>query len=125
MPPAGWMAGLPAGAGGNRLRPHQAEHQEGAADEPLGVQLEPRDVGRTGAISIDFRLFPTVLPLIFGSMFGAQSCHETTLCLSALLSPVMIANMMISCVFPVCWVGGVITSRAVLSPQFQAREFYP
>eukprot|EP01043_Picozoa_sp_COSAG02_P022414 COSAG02_NODE_1165_length_14156_cov_58.567191_2_plen_391_part_00 len=45
------------------------------------------------------------------AMSHLQSAHETTLCLSALLTPVMIANMFISSGFIVLWIGAVLAPR--------------
>jgi len=48
-------------------------------------------------------------------MADVQSCHETTLCLSALLTPVMLANMMISWLFILVWGFCVMASRTGLN----------
>lgn len=48
------------------------------------------------------------------AMTHLQSAHETTLCLSALLTPVMIANMLISSGFIVLWIGAVLAPRTMV-----------
>jgi hypothetical protein len=44
-------------------------------------------------------------------MHEVQSCHEITVCLSALLNPVMIANAVISWLFILIWIGALVCPR--------------
>lgn len=58
-------------------------------------------------------------------MSSLQSAHETTLCLSALLTPIMIANMIISSGFVVLWIAAVLAPRTLLADGAWVNEWAP
>jgi hypothetical protein len=58
-------------------------------------------------------------------MSEVQSCHETALCLSALLAPVMLANMTISWLFVALWAVCSSVSRDNLLPDSWVAVYVP